>query len=269
MSPNIQEKTEEIRAGLRRLAIDGVPYFVAEGDLLISEQEFPTYAEQRLTRNPPAALDVNVDGRTAKLIAVGDNGKPVRWAPGVVLTYHVRKETFPKQDQYTLARASLVKATEEWMANCGVEFRHIPEQDDNSALRGQSTTVFYAQYYDAGGEFIAAAFFPNDPPSRRMVLIDPSFFADNLLFNRVGVFRHELGHTLGFRHEQISSGAPPSCPKEVRDGAIDLTVYDPRSVMHYFCGGVGSKDLKITDIDRAGAQKLYGPPVSGFRLVRP
>jgi hypothetical protein len=31
-----------------------------------------------------------------------------------------------------------------------------------------------------------------------MVLIDPSFFADDLLFDRVGVLRHELGHTLAF-----------------------------------------------------------------------
>jgi hypothetical protein len=37
--------------------------------------------------------------------------------------------------------------------------------------------------------------------------------------------------------------------------------------MHYFCGGVGSRDLKITDLDRQGAQKLYGPPLSSLQLV--
>jgi hypothetical protein len=264
-----QESADAIRKGLHKVLIEDVSYFVAEGDLLIAEQDFPAYVEQRLEANPTVALDVKVEGKTAKLIGIGENGKLIRWAPGVVLSYHLRKETFPDEEQYKLARASVVQATDEWMATCGIEFRHIPEQDSTPSLRGQSATVFYVRYYDAGGKFIAAAFFPNDPASRRMVLIDPSFFASGLQFNRVGVLRHELGHTLGFRHEHISSGAPPDCRKEPRDGAIDLTRYDPRSVMHYFCGGVGSKDLTITDFDREGARKLYGPPVADFKLVRP
>jgi hypothetical protein len=68
---------------------------------------------------------------------------------------------------------------------------------------------------------------------------------------------------IGFRHEQIRSGAPPVCSKENLDGTIDLTKYDPRSVMHYFCGQVGSRELKITPLDVEGAQKVYGPPRGG------
>jgi hypothetical protein len=30
--------------------------------------------------------------------------------------------------------------------------------------------------------------------------------------------------------------------------------------MHYLCGGFGNKELAITDLDRLGAQRLYGPP---------
>jgi hypothetical protein len=37
--------------------------------------------------------------------------------------------------------------------------------------------------------------------------------------------------------------------------------------MHYFCGGVGSRDLAITDVDRAGSQKVYGPPFTSFELI--
>ena len=267
MTIDLKKETDDLRSRLRRVAIDGVSYYVAEGDLLVPEQDFSAYVEKRLEHNFPAVIDVSVGQTTAKLIGEGKNGKLVRWAPGVVLSYHVRKETFPDTDRYKLARASVVQASGEWMNTCGVDFQHVPEQDDNLELRTKSPTLFYVRYYEANGEFIAAAFFPNDPPARRMVLIDPSFFAADLLFDPVGVLRHELGHTLGFRHEQISSAAPPDCPKEARDGAIDLTAYNPRSVMHYFCGGVGSKDLKITDVDRAGAQKLYGPPLKNFELV--
>lgn len=49
---------------------------------------------------------------------------------------------------------------------------------------------------------------------------------------------------------------------------MDLTAYDPKSVMHYFCGDVGSRSLAITDVDRVGSQLVYGPPLSTFELLR-
>lgn len=51
------------------------------------------------------------------------------------------------------------------------------------------------------------------------------------------------------------------------DGIIDLTDYDSRSVMHYLCGGLGDPELKITAIDKAGSQKVYGPPLSEALFV--
>jgi hypothetical protein len=112
-----------------------------------------------------------------------------------------------------------------------------------------------------GGALIAAAFFPNDPVDRRRVIIDPVYYAADLGFDRVGILRHELGHVLGFRHEHIRSQAPPLCPDEETDGVLNLTDYDPQSVMHYFCGEVGSRELTITELDRIGAQVVYGPPL--------
>jgi hypothetical protein len=37
--------------------------------------------------------------------------------------------------------------------------------------------------------------------------------------------------------------------------------------MHYFCAGGGTHELKITDLDREGAQRVYGPPWTSFRFV--
>ena len=118
---------------------------------------------------------------------------------------------------------------------------------------------------DTGGEFIAAAFFPNNPKDRRQLIVDPSYYTTT--FDSVGVFRHELGHVLGFRHEHIRSEAPPTCPNEPLFDAKNLGKYDPQSVMHYFCGQVGSTTLRITDLDRTGSQQVYGPPLAGVAEV--
>jgi hypothetical protein len=37
--------------------------------------------------------------------------------------------------------------------------------------------------------------------------------------------------------------------------------------MHYFCGGVGTRELAISDIDKVGILKLYGPPLESFSFV--
>jgi hypothetical protein len=50
-------------------------------------------------------------------------------------------------------------------------------------------------------------------------------------------------------------------------GTIVATDYDPKSVMHDFCGDVGGKELEITDLDHQGAQSLYRLPLSPFQFV--
>jgi len=186
----------------------------------------------------------------------------------VELSYCVLRSTFTIGGRagYDLAVENMGKATQAWEAACGVSFLHRPELDDSAGTRPDGV-LFTVREIDAAGKFIAAAFFPTDPAYRRRVLIDPSYYAPGLGFDRVGVLRHELGHVLGFRHEQIRSEAPPGCPGEDTYGTITLSDYDPRSVMHYFCGGVGDPDLKITPTDQSSAQKVYGPPLGGFLFV--
>jgi hypothetical protein len=257
------------RAG-RKKAIEGETFWVVEGDLLLDEDQLAIYADRQDALREMRRMEADRPGlRTSGLIrpqttalvgiAVGD--KTVRWKPGLVLSYCVLRSTFLSQQQYENVRANMAAATGAWEGACGIKFRHRADLDA-SPTTTPAGVLFTVRFFNAGGSFIAAAFFPDDPTNRRRMLIDPSYFTTT--FNRVGVFRHELGHVLGFRHEHIRSGAPSVCPDEDTAGTIDLTKYDPQSCMHYFCGGVGSRELGITQLDRGGAQKLYGAPLSQF-----
>ena len=268
-------KLDQLRDTARRVTIAEATYYVLEGDLLFDDDELELYALQQEVQAKAREVGLTPaqpSGREDALVVVAPGGRIVRWRPGKVLTYTVLRQSFPRQDDYELAVDCTAQATTAWMEVCGIEFAHLQQHDDHgdvSASPDQISPdlVFTVRYIDAGGQFIAAAFFPTYPPARRRVLIDPSFYGDDLIFDRIGVLRHELGHTLGFRHEHIRSEAPAACPDEPTYDTLDLTAYDPQSVMHYFCGQVGSPDLAITELDRAGAQKVYGPSLGAMMLV--
>jgi hypothetical protein len=44
-----------------------------------------------------------------------------------------------------------------------------------------------------------------------------------------------------------------------------LTDYDPQSVMHYFCGGQGTRVADF--VSTASAQQVYGPPLNAVEFV--
>ncbi len=253
---------EKLKRGLKTVTIDGETFYIAEGDLLIDEGQLPRYAVQRAAaRSAPPVAEEDIEGRT-KLLAVSENGKIVRWQPGMVLSYCVLKSTFADASNYELVRNNMQRAVWDWEAACGVKFEHRADLDESPT--NTPDVLFPVREVNANGQFIAAAFFPNDPPVRRRLVIDPSYYSTD--FDQIGVLRHELGHVIGLRHEHIRSGAPPACGDEDTGDTIEVTDYDPQSVMHYFCGGVGSLTLEITELDRAGAQQIYGPSFEAMRF---
>lgn len=273
---------EELKNKLRKVTIDegdgtSQEYYLAEGDLLLDEDELIFYAARREQeeRARAAAMEAASGGQGVSnltevprfLVGITEDGKIVRWKDGTTLTYCVLKNTFATGvNNYESVREAMKKATEAWENTCGVKFEHRADLDTSNSIRPQGV-LFTVREFDSGGQFIAAAFFPNDPTNRRRVLIDPSFYSPGSRFDKVGVLRHELGHALGFRHEHIRSGAPAVCPDEPLGNTVDLTQYDPQSVMHYFCGGVGTPELAISEFDKIGSQKVYGLPLSAYRFM--
>jgi hypothetical protein len=250
----------DLVASAKRVELDETTFFVVEGDLLLDMEELALYALRR--ESPARAAEFGEqdlgEGRKG-LVAMVEDGLKVRWPDGAVLTYCVERETFgDAAGRYADIVARVRQAASDWQSICGVAFRHETAADAPGASR--SHCLFKVRLAPGGdGQFLAVAFFPNDAPSRRVLHVDPTFFNDHG-FDKTGVLRHELGHVLGFRHEHIRSGAPPECPGESTAGTLNLTLYDPKSVMHYFCGGVGSRELRFSPEDIAGAQAFYGPP---------
>lgn len=160
--------------------------------------------------------------------------------------------------------AQMASAASEWEKHGDLDFIHVPAQD-GSCDANNANVVFDVRPVNVNGQYLARAFFPNESRSQRNVLIDESSFeldpAGKLQL--VGILRHELGHTIGARHEHTR----PESGKCFEDSDWrPLTNYDAFSVMHYpQCNGLGDWSLVLTTKDKNGVACAYGP-AAGFTL---
>ena len=265
-----EELFKRYKANSKSINLGGKQYFVREGDLLLTEDELEEYAaEQALREVQNASTSAELSGSPEGLVGIKVDKKIVRWQHELTLSYAILRKSFAQSAFYDIAVECMSKATADWEQTCDVSFRHANELDDLAIDDPQlNSVIFRVQQLLEGQDphLIALAFFPNDPPDERVLYLNDPFFSATLGYDKVGVTRHELGHVLGFRHEHIRSGAPPACPYEDPSDTIELTDYDPKSVMHYFCGGVGSRNMAITALDRQGAQTVYGKPKSHYHF---
>ncbi len=194
------------------------------------------------------------------LSVYAENGADIKWdaTQKKNLTYCI-SNTFGT-NKAAVVEAMRVAIDNGWEKMADVNFTYVPAQDANCTAANTSV-LFDVNPVNANGEYLARAFFPNDARALRNVLIDNTMFTGgNGNVPVANILAHELGHTLGFRHEHIRPEA--NATDCVEDNAFrGLTAYDSASVMHYpQCNGT-STTLAFTQKDREGVVALYGSPL--------
>jgi hypothetical protein len=170
------------------------------------------------------------------------------------LTYSIDRESFgTNADKVTML---MEQASTEWVQTCGTPcgvtftLRQIPDKQPGKVtfiVRRKNSAVA-----------LATAFFPSWAPQDRYLNLGDRAVSDGV--DTKGIIRHELGHVLGYEHEDYQNpNTVPGCG-EVNARWQPLTPYDPKSVMHHFCGEDDATRFAITDIDRTGHRGLYTAP---------
>jgi hypothetical protein len=161
--------------------------------------------------------------------------------------------TKPKNKQAVINALDI--ASRSWDAIVNVKFAYVSAQD--ASCTGSNTNVSFNVASVSDSSFFANSFFPRNARSDRQLQIDDSAFTTTEGGRDLqGILRHELGHTLGFRHEHIWLG--PRCSESTAD-ARQVTPYDVNSVMHYpQCRPSGGGGYRQSQFDYGGSTALYG-----------
>ncbi|MCI9888583.1 peptidase M16 [Micrococcales bacterium 31B] len=245
---------DEFRSGVHQDA-DGV--FVVSGDEPIhGEAELRAFYDQLVKQAGGGTLksshDHGDEGHVDLLLRKTSDGQAAKWNATTA-----RNLTYCISDDFGPLKQQMIDAMEEgaapWeAASSGVDFRYLPEEDANCTASNDNVLFPVMPMPESGGT-LARAFFPDDADRYRTVVVAPAAFESR--WPLANIMGHELGHTLGFRHEHAH---PDSGTCFETGNWYQLTPYDSDSIMHYpQCNGT-SDVPSFSYYDGVGTRAVYG-----------
>lgn len=226
--------------------------YVVNGDELVESEDQMRAMYQRFLASLRASQSgIQTVEQNLAVNRVG--GADDKWSASTAmnLTYCISSSSFGTR--YSTMVSAMNSATAAWEGSARVNFVHSSSLDGNCTSR-TSGVVFNVRMVSTT-QYLARAFFPSSSRRSREILVATSSFGNISPWSLTGVLRHELGHTLGFRHEHTR---PESGTCFEDNNWRALTAYDSKSVMHYpQCNGTQSGDLVLTASDQSGARALY------------
>ena len=252
---------EEFEETVYREPFEGGKYIV-DGDTPIANRKLLMEFYEKRVKPPLVVKPSLVTGLTLATTA----GMDVKWnqQDKMKLSYCV-STAFGSRHANVVQQ--MESASSDWEKVASVDFTHDAAQDATCGPTNQAV-VFDMRPVNLG-DYLARAFFPDEPRAARNVLIDESSFQlapPPEKLQLPGILRHELGHTLGFRHEHTR---PESGTCFEDSNWRPLTSYDAFSVMHYpQCNGQGDWSLILTPRDMAATACLYGPAAASRWIPR-
>jgi len=243
---------EEFQAQAYREPDTGI--YVVNGDEPIANEQMMHEAYWAYVASVADAADraAGLGTTSQPLIVNVVNGKDDKWSGSAAqnLTYCVSQSSFGSR--YNAVVTAMNSAAGAWEATATVNFVHASQYD--GACNARTPVVFDVRMVQTP-QYLARAFFPSSSRRNRNILISIYSFGNISPWTLAGVLRHELGHTIGFRHEHTR---PESGTCFEDNNWRALTAYDSASVMHYpQCNGTQTGDLVLTSLDKTGAKALY------------
>lgn len=261
---------EEYKKTVSSIVIDGEKKYIVQGDELLSDSglydHWLTFRYSKFAKLTQITLQL--DRLDNKYIIIGrdKSGSPLLWSPGTTLKFCIDRKSFIQNDaeaKYKQVRDNFIAATKDWQGLCKISFSYLSQMDNAKPAHGIPQGVDFMLSYTNllavdSPKLVASAFYKNQL-TPKILRVYPKYFTTKL-FDGVGIFRHEIGHIMGFRHEHISRDAPADCPDESLNNTTTEGKYDFNSVMHYPCGKFNNYQQVFSPNDTSTIRSKYGTP---------
>lgn len=247
-------------------------YFIIEGDILVKDTAM-ALSMLGESKAPNAQLGKHVSLTTAVMQgAYGPTAniiKPTRWSS---YEYCIDHSECGTRD----LTQGLVLAADRWKSIIPVNLQYMPSQNGaacNATNANIDLVVKCASMSTAAG----TGSFPKGDEQSLITVSSTGNYGSVSLEEQTGFFLHELGHVLGFAHEQARAeegsqlyygNLNATCNTEGQ--YLSHTPYDIYSIMQYAqCGDLRLTNNNLSAFDIQGAKKVYQGLMSGvpYRLA--